>query len=347
MSIIKKIAGADLVLFSKVNGMDLWSGTIPIPFLTGWSNRKAFSLSRPSGAIPDYQIDLNVNRSSGVDSGLNVFVGTNCLANFNDIRITESDGQTLVPYNLDGYSGTVGKIVFKPSVINTDQTNFYLYYNNPAATNGSDPDNTYLYYNSFEQDTSGQKPTARMNNITGEIYVYDKNELGDIFVKDGNKAVANNGDFSASFASAITNFRAKYWFRRMAYNPVQQRTAFYFRQGAPGYGIGIGVWNDNQFNIYEVINYAWSARAGISHDWSPGGDYRYFEIEVKVLGSRVDGYVDGGSHISYDSINLSSNSYPFSFTAWAGGRWQWDQFRIMKYVANEPEWGAWGVEESP
>ena len=77
-------------------------------WLSGWTYRKSITLSRASGAVSNYQMQLLVGESSGA-TGEDVDCGGNCLSTFNDLRFTTSDGETLLDYWIESISGTTVK----------------------------------------------------------------------------------------------------------------------------------------------------------------------------------------------------------------------------------------------
>ena len=125
----------------------------PEPWLTGWDYRKSFPLSRASGAVTDYQIKITVHRSAGSDSGSDVYVGTNCEADYDDIRFTTSDGETLLDYWIEYADSDYATIWVEFDSIGTDATTFYMYYGNAAAAAYSDGEATFPFFDDFNDDS--------------------------------------------------------------------------------------------------------------------------------------------------------------------------------------------------
>lgn len=65
-------------------------------WLTGWTYRKSISISRPSGAVTNYQMKLNLRRASGNDTVSEGYLGQKPLENLYDIRFTKANGETLL-----------------------------------------------------------------------------------------------------------------------------------------------------------------------------------------------------------------------------------------------------------
>jgi len=126
-------------------------------WLSGWNYRKPFSLSRASGAVTNYQVKLLLGESSGA-TGEDVDCGAFCLPSFNDVRFTNGDGKTLLPYWIESISGTtpnqLATIWIKADSIGTTATPFYMYYgSNSGTAAGSDGANTFLLFDDFPGST--------------------------------------------------------------------------------------------------------------------------------------------------------------------------------------------------
>lgn len=64
-----------------------------------WSYRKSHEiLVSSAGWVTDYQIRIKVHYGSGVDSGEDVYLNGKCRSDFADLRFTDSDGVTELPY---------------------------------------------------------------------------------------------------------------------------------------------------------------------------------------------------------------------------------------------------------
>lgn len=109
-------------------------------WLTGWNRRRPKTI-RGNGQV-DYQMKLNVHKSSGSDIGTNVYLGTNIKDDFSDIRFTLSDGVTILSHFIESFTPGIDATVcikidsIPPYPATKD---IYIYYDNPVATDVSDP----------------------------------------------------------------------------------------------------------------------------------------------------------------------------------------------------------------
>jgi len=158
-------------------------------WLSGYSYRKSVTLSRPSGAVTNYQMKLKVGESSGA-SDYDVHCNGHVLSNFNDLRFTTSNGTTLLNYWIESISGTTpnqtATIWIKFDSIGTSATKFYMYYGNSGASAYSNISNTFLFGDDFESwfpqlvSTDGAGGPL-VQNSSGDIFcIYQKPSIGSI-----------------------------------------------------------------------------------------------------------------------------------------------------------------------
>ncbi|MFB3919966.1 MAG: DUF2341 domain-containing protein [Candidatus Velamenicoccus archaeovorus] len=152
----KAVLGAKTVLskfvlaFTTTNGI---AGTFGEPALSGFLYRKQFMISGSSaGALYNYQVLVRVGESV-VSNGADVTCNGHILADFNDVRFTLADGETLLPYALVGVEGkkpyrTASFFIRVPQIPQRGVP-IYLYYGNPIAKSLSSPEDTFDFYEDF------------------------------------------------------------------------------------------------------------------------------------------------------------------------------------------------------
>jgi len=128
-------------------------------WLSGWSYRKSHKITgSTAGAVSNYQIPLTVHYGSGSDSGGDVYLNGKCRSDFGDIRFTDSDGVTLLPYWVeDKVDSNYAKVWVKvPSIpASPSQATIYIYYGNSSATSASSGVDTFVLFDDFDTlDTS-------------------------------------------------------------------------------------------------------------------------------------------------------------------------------------------------
>jgi hypothetical protein len=128
-------------------------------WLSGWSYRKSHKITgSTAGAVSNYQIPITVHYGSGSDSGGDVYLNGKCRSDFGDIRFTDSDGVTLLPYWVEEkVDSNYAKVWVKVPYITASpgQATIYLYYGNPSATSASNGNDTFVLFDDFDTlDTS-------------------------------------------------------------------------------------------------------------------------------------------------------------------------------------------------
>lgn len=136
--------------FTSASGV---SGTFGTPELSGFLYRKPFKIAGSSaGTLYNYQVLVRVGESSQ-SSSADISCGGRILADFNDVRFTLADGETLAPYALIGLTGkkparTATYFVRIPQVPK-DGVVVFIYYGNPVAQSLSSPKDTFDFYEDF------------------------------------------------------------------------------------------------------------------------------------------------------------------------------------------------------
>jgi hypothetical protein len=123
-------------------------------WLSGWSYRKSHKITgSTAGAVSNYQITITVHYGSGSDSGGDVYLNGKCRSDFADIRFTDSDGVTLLPYWIeDKVDSNYAKVWVKvPNIpASPSQATIYIYYGNPSATPASSGVDTFVFFDDFD-----------------------------------------------------------------------------------------------------------------------------------------------------------------------------------------------------
>lgn len=118
-----------------------------------WDYRKEITLNNTGAELTNYQVMFTVNRSAGSDSGFTVYLNGKCESDYDDIRFTTSDEDTLCDYWIESNSSTVATIwVEVPTIGASGNTTLYLYYGNAAASAVSDGNATFECF--VDKDTT-------------------------------------------------------------------------------------------------------------------------------------------------------------------------------------------------
>jgi len=163
-------------------------------WLAGFNRRRLATVTGAGSAGSNYAIRVRVHNGSGVDSGRDVYIGTNHLDDFGDIRFTASNGITELSYFYEtpelsnpSYADFWVRITNDLSAGNT--VYFYLYYDWSGASRvhtTSDGTATFDFFDDFNQGSqyindSDYNPSIHKWVTSGSwITQYDSDYDGDL-----------------------------------------------------------------------------------------------------------------------------------------------------------------------
>lgn len=138
-----------------------WSFSVEGYYNPAWENKVKLIIDKDlvsNGPHTDFPVLVQITSNSALAAGAQ--------ADGDDILFTASDGLTLLDFEIQSYSaGTLTAWVEIPSISSESDTNFYMYYNNPAAASSlQDPEGTWSngYHAVWHME---QNPTAGNNEI--------------------------------------------------------------------------------------------------------------------------------------------------------------------------------------
>jgi len=311
-------------------------------WLSGWNRRKSHTIEgSTAGAQTNYQMKIVAYKSSGTDSGENVYLGTNVRDDFGDVRFTKADGTTLLDYWMESYiSGTKATFWVEVDSIpaSPDSVDIYIYYDKPDATTTSNGDNTFLFFDHF--------PGTSLDTSKWETYPGSDVSVSDSVVRIGGGTVVDPPNYGQIRSIGLTF-------------PVNRKIRAKAKQNAT---------TDYSFICFE---YDWynvdifkDACLGFIGDGNLKGQLRNVTAELATIGAysaniyyvgtvkrKSDGSilvsVDGLTEVSLSTYVWTDNGY-LELAKWRGdaGYLYGDWVFVAKYVDPEPSHGVWGSEET-
>ena len=120
------------------------TGSSEIWYNPSWLKRKAVTIDN----------SLNPNELTGYQVQVNVEYDSDMIADFSDLRFTDSDEQTLISYWVESYVASDSAVVWVkvPSIPVSSTETIYMYYGNPSAPSESNPDDTFDLFVDFTRD---------------------------------------------------------------------------------------------------------------------------------------------------------------------------------------------------
>lgn len=121
-------------------------------WLDDWTYRQKFQIINDSiDPESDYQLVLKILREVGSSTLNTAYVEDKCELDYDDIRITTSDGTTSLDYWIEESSTISALLWIEYNTLPLGSTiDFYLYYGNNVAASYSDGDDTFQFFDHFE-----------------------------------------------------------------------------------------------------------------------------------------------------------------------------------------------------
>jgi hypothetical protein len=137
--------------------------------LQDFSYRKPFTVSNSTGSpLSNYQIALDVYRTTGTDSGTSVYLGTGVKSDFSDLRFTNSTGTTVLDYYISAKTSSHAMVwVEFDSLPASTASTFYVYYGNAGASAVSSFSNTFIALTNGNFETGNFNGWPDFNSYEG------------------------------------------------------------------------------------------------------------------------------------------------------------------------------------
>jgi len=307
-------------------------------YSTSWTRRCPTTITNNTGAtLSEYQVKVAVSYDSDMRG------------DFADIRFTNNDGTTLLPYWIQSYvASTSATFLVKVPSIPSGTKTIYMYYGNPVASSASDGWNTFEFFDDFSGGLG--KWTIDTEN-TDKVY---------ISTSAGNPSPSLRHDPDSS------QTKNSYFDTRLITKDYKILNGIIeyevYLAGTPRIIHQLG-WRVQSLNFEN--GYCWrvqTATADGGHlrftgkaSWSPFGTaFNYVSantwhtVKEIVSGSTYTGYVDGGSAYSgTDSTKITADylvSHVHGVSLTASSYVLVDNVRVRKYASPEPT-ASLGSEE--
>jgi len=261
------------------------TGSSEIWYNPSWLKRKAVTIDNT----------LNPNELTGYQIQLNVPYDSDMIADFSDLRFTDSDGQTLISYWVESYVASVSAAVWVkvPAIPASSTTTIYMYYGNPSATSESNPDDTFDLFLDFTIDG------VITHGGTGQDVDSAQWEIIDDYTL---RMWGNNWKATMKTLTVAGN--------------GSQAICFDFKStGTEGEICGVGLDIDSGLTVGRFYQIYGTQNWGINHHYgySGGGDWRSYTIVLDdfsgdfnrfVFSNDADPPVEG-TNIYYRNVRVS------------------------------------------
>lgn len=318
-------------------------------FLAGWGRRKSKAVDgSTAGDQTNYQLQLTVYKSTGVDTNTQVYLGTNVRDDFGDVRFTDTDGTTLLDYWIQEYTSGVSAVIWIeiPSIpASPGSTTIYIYYDNAAETTTSSGTATFIVFDDFDTDVWTDVGTkAQVSTVNSKLEWNALNGAGD-YTSRAQALSTNNFAFRFKYhqTSHSGNFGHAWFGVNVVANDGINATSYGIIVSHHGYGTG-----KLYFGYVNSGAESWSADSPLI---AQEGLDRYIEVTRVGTTTQMKVYSDSSystlihtanktlpSNYNLQYLLLTNFSRASTVTGWL------DSLRVRTFASPEPTFGATGSE---
>jgi hypothetical protein len=289
-------------------------------------------INNTGDALSDYQVSFTIHRSDGSDSGDDVYIGSSgCESDYDDIRFTKSDGETLLDYWIEESDENSATIWVEVDTITASgDTTIYLYYGAAGASAYSNGDDTFDFFDDFE---SGSIDTDKWN-VIGTASITSG-------VLDCGSTSQTNDRVLSKTTFAVGSYT---WRSKAKVNSYTTIGTWGFWLDSPRHVAGFytDAADNNQFNT-DTRNPSGDSQIGIGTSY--GTDYHVWEIEL-VSTSLIEYYVDG-SNVKSETSSCPYVDIPIRVVGYSANNHIYtDWVLVRKYTATEPTVSSYSVEQT-
>ena len=304
-------------------------------WLSGWEYRKSFTVSHADGELTDYPAKILLGESNN-STGFNISCEGLCLSNFNDVRFTTSDGETLLDYWIESLSGTTpnqtATVWVEFNTIGVGATTFYLYYGNAGAAAVSSGSDTFPFFDHFEGTSLDGAKWATYGSPTVAV-------SGSILT-----VTCNTGSVDQGFYG-LTDFSTGYAMR------VRLKSG----HSSTSYCETFGMRRESPTVAWQWANLSYDANQGYYRNRDTSGNSAYIAMGGGWSANTyaiLELFRDAAAAIwtKNDSNSTTNNSnydsgvmHPYGYAGWfADSTLILDWCLLRQRAATEPIFGSWG-----
>jgi len=293
---------------------------------------------------------FGINSSDAVVAGYGkIGLEGNCQADFDDIRFTQSDGETELDHFRQEYVSEDYAIFwteFNSIAASPDSATFYIYYDNAEASSGSSEPDTFTQRDDFEWGSDEQNLDPSSGNVEWAVIAAGSStvKIDTAYAYSGTRSVRLHRDGTNTPAADISQV------------PFDYTIDFWLR--VDNNGSALKIWHGNGS---KRILFVYTAHASPELQYSNGSEYvgtgvyitRETWIEVTI--ANIDW--DAGTYDIYHNHVLVAEGLTMGATAFtanilkfqdsaAGTSDIWlDDVVVRQWCDPEPTWGGFGSEE--
>ncbi len=318
-------------------------------WLTDWTYRKEIIIAHTDdGAQNNYQLKLLVGESSGA-TGEEVDCEGNVASDFDDLRFTTSDGETLCDYWIESITGTTPNqlatvwIEIPTIAAHPDDTTIYMYYGG-TETAVSSGVNTFIVFDDFERGNDGDTIGGDWTERAVHVHISDEQDIGDVAGYTGTRSSKYVGVDITRAESLIPVTVSNSIAVRFRY--YKEDASYFTLRHADGNSMMYAkAQTDEVFSGFDGSSFVDTTLDVLADSWGLI-ELNDFNWTADTLTAIVDGNtktdidMSGGSNPAFvDFVNIGGSD--------VAGQDSWiDDFIVRNWTLNEPTWSSFGSEEA-
>jgi hypothetical protein len=313
-------------------------------FANYWRYRKAITINNSgSTTLTDYQVLIQMDTASLISQG-------KMRGDCGDIRFTDSDGQTLLSYWIEGGCNTSSTRIWVkvPTIPASSTKTIYVYYGNPNAGSLSNGDNTFLFFDDFDDGTNYSDKWEIIRGNAGTEIVQQNGQL----ILDGNGPTTNGITVRTKNQLSLPNdlivetlvysYDWDEWvgFFLSSTNDINSGNGHGFDDG---YDFGFWGWNGANHDIRR-----WDNGAATMLNWpaaSAATNNAFYRLKGVRNGNNLNGYINNNLITSATDATYTTGWQRIMLMVWDRAKWGYDWFLVRKYTSPEPT-ASVGAEET-
>lgn len=328
----------------KPSGSDIIKAWVLDPWYNAsWAYRKSIIIAHTDdGAQTNYQVKLLVGESSGA-AGEQFDLGGHCASDFDDLRFTKSDGETLLDYWIESLSGASPNqlatvwVEIDSIAAHPNDTTIYIYYGNAGAAAASSITATFPFADHFDDASiDGAKWYHWIDNGS-------ETESGTVF------AITGHASYNAW--GAKTKYATNYAYRGRVYASAETgNDAVIFGcddRSDDGSAVGTGT-DDACFKIANPATKKYqNCREGTGTITDRSETLTTYQVlEIQRNSTTNVKFLINDVLKNTSTTNLPTDTCGFMFYADSAITIYIDWVCARKFTVNEPAYGSVGAEES-
>jgi len=332
-------------------------------WLTGYKYRRKIPIENYSESLTNYQKLIILHSGNGTSTAGELYLNNLCYYFPSDIRFTQSDGETLIDYWFENPTGSVVRTwVELPSVDDSNNTDYYIYYGKDDTSTLSNGKNTFVFFDHFSgsgYDTNTYYSGSGVPPIKGTFTTSDSvlkiESTGDTGGGEGiylelssNQAI--NLDKSLIYTRLLSNYDTNTWatirfhidsvsdgdYLEIKYRGQDNdhlRTAYRLSGSIGG--------SDNDITSATWVNDKWRSFIIRKDSTIPSSNFQVLDEDFSQYGNSV------GISLPYSSNGMHPFVFRWQERVYNAGRYmKVDYIFVANYRFDEPNWLSPGIEES-